>query len=113
MDYRFKIASQAKRDIKNIWLYIARDNSTAADNFCDALLLAAESLQSFPHRIGPIARTSDIRKIAFETYLIFYRVDEKTSTVEILRFWHAARDQNRLHLREEPVGYALSSNLAS
>jgi plasmid stabilization system protein ParE len=102
VDFRLKIASHAKRDINSIWRYIARDNPSNATAFCDELLLVAESLKSFPHRHGNFAKRPNIRKVAFDAYLIFYKINEENQTVEILRFWHSARNQGRLRLKEEP-----------
>ncbi len=114
MDFRFKIASQAKRDIKSIWRYIARDNASNATAFCDELFLVAESLKSFPLRHGSFVKRPNIRKVAYEAYLIFYKIDEENQTVEILRFWHSARDQGRLRLKEEPSpAYSSAPSLVS
>jgi plasmid stabilization system protein ParE len=101
VDYGFKIAAQAKRDINNIWRYIARDNPANATDFCDELLLVAKSLKNLPHRHGRLAKRPHIRKVACDAYLIFYKIDEDKRTVEILRFWHSAQDQGRLLLKEE------------
>jgi plasmid stabilization system protein ParE len=106
VEYGFKVTQRARRDLQSIWRHISRDNVPAADRFCDRLLLAAESLQSFPHRHGALAILPGIRKVAFETYLIFYEIDDESHTVEILRFWHGARDQRRLRLKEESGAYA-------
>jgi plasmid stabilization system protein ParE len=104
VDFRFKIASQAKRDVNSIWRYIAQDSSSNATFFfCDELLIAAESLKSFPHRHGNFAKRPNIRKVAYGAYLIFYKIDEAKRTVEILRFWHSAQDQRRLRLKEESL----------
>jgi plasmid stabilization system protein ParE len=106
MDYGFKITRQARSDLRNIWRYIARENAQTADRYCDQLLLAAESLQRLPHRHGGLVKQPHIRKVAFEAYLIFYKIDEESRTVHILRFWHGARDQQQLRLKEEQPAYA-------
>jgi len=106
VDYRFKIASQAKRDLNSIWRYVARTNASNALDFGDKLLLMAESLKTFPHRHGQLAKRPNIRKVPYRSYLIFYKIDDKARTVEILRFWHAARDQRRLRLKEAAPVYS-------
>ena len=109
MDFGFKVTSQARRDLRNIWRYIAQDDPLAATHFCEELFLVAESLQRFPRRHGSFAKRPNIRKIPYESYLIFYKIDEESHTVEILRFWHGARSQNRLRLKEETAAaYAAS-----
>ena len=37
-----------------------------------------------------------VRKLLLWPYLIFYRVNEQSRSVEILRFWHGARDTGEL-----------------
>ena len=103
MEFRVSLTPKAERDLEHIGRYIARTNVDAAYRFCDELVFATETLQTFPHRHGTFARRPNIRKIPYEAYLIFYKIDEKNKTVEILRFWHSARDQGRLRLKEEPL----------
>lgn len=69
-------------------------------------MFEAKSLRIFPHRHGNFAKYPHIRKVSFEAYIIFYKINEETRTVEILRFWHSAQNQNRLRLKEEPAQYA-------
>jgi len=108
VDYGYKITTKARRDLVGIWKYIAGDDASNASRFCLELLLAAESLQTFPYRHGTFAYRDGARKYPFRSYLILYEVDETSRTVEILRFWHAARDQRRLRLKEEAPAYGLS-----
>jgi hypothetical protein len=39
----------------------------------------------------------------------FYKIDEETRTVKILRFWHSSRNQDRLRLKENPEQYSASA----
>jgi toxin ParE1/3/4 len=109
MDFRFKVSSQARRDLNRIGQHIARDNPSGATDFCDQLLDLAESLTTFPWRHGSFAKRPNIKKVAHEAYLIFYKIDEETRTVKILRFWHASRNQDRLRLKESPEKYSTSA----
>ena len=101
MEFQVTLTSKAERDLEQIGRYIARTDEGAAHRFCDELVFATETLRTFPHRHGNFARRPNIRKIPYEAYVIFYKIDEDNRTVEILRFWHSARDQGRLRLREE------------
>jgi toxin ParE1/3/4 len=105
VDYRFKIAAAAKRDLRNIWLHIARDNPAKATSFREELFDQAKSLQFFPHRNIAMAKPPEVRKLAYKSYLIFYRVESSNHRVVVLRFWHGARDQDRLRLKEEAALY--------
>jgi toxin ParE1/3/4 len=73
--------------------YIASHNASAAERIGNQLLDAALSLCTFPER-GPLVpefRRPDLREIIFRSYRIIYRVKGAEMTVEIVRFWHAAR----------------------
>ena len=102
MAYRFKITSQALRDLKEIGRYSEEAGLTEADEFAQRLLEHAQTLATFPYRHGSWAGQQHTRKVPFDPYLIFYKVHEEERIVEILRFWHGARDQNRLRLKEAP-----------
>jgi plasmid stabilization system protein ParE len=52
-------------------------------------------LASFPF-IGPAyprGASGPLREIVFRPYRIFYDVNERQRTVEILHVWHGARDE--------------------
>ncbi len=58
-------------------------------------------LTHWPHR-HPIAEKAsaevgtEIRRVVFGNYLIFYRVDEARQGVDVIHFRHAAQETNRL-----------------
>jgi len=106
VEYRFKIAAEAWRDLKSIWRHIARDNPVVATSFRDELLSQAESLRFFPHRNASSGKRRDIRKLTYKSYLIFYKVDETKREISVLRFWHGAQDTDRLRLKEEGGTYS-------
>jgi plasmid stabilization system protein ParE len=101
MEFRLKITIQARRDFNSIAQHIGRDDPRAASDFGTRLLARAESLTTFPYRHGSWAGQQQIRKVPFPPYVIFYKIYDEERVVEILRFWHGARNQNRLRLREE------------
>jgi len=73
-------------------------------------MLEAKSLKGSPRRGFSVRRKPEIRRLVFKTYLIFYKIFEAEGRVEILRFWHSARDQGRLRLKEQaPASYSAAS----
>ena len=109
MAYRFKVNSQALRDLKEIGNFAHRGAGTESDEFAQRILAQAESLTTFPYRHGTWAKQPNIRKLPYKSYVIFYKIHDEEKMIEILRFWHAARDQRRLRLKEEasqPYGAA-------
>jgi plasmid stabilization system protein ParE len=101
MDFQVSLTPQAERDLERIGQYIARDSVQAARTFFGQLMLEAKSLKRSPRRGFTVRRQPEIRKLVFKNYLIFYKIFETEGRVEILRFWHSARDQGRLRLKEE------------
>src|SRR5579871_5020842 len=98
MEYQVFLSPRAKRDLIAIWKYIAKEDPVTADKFCRDLTLHAYSLKIFPDRTGVLPKKKYARKIPFESYLIYYKVDEVTRSVDILRFWHASRNSGRIRL---------------
>ena len=86
-----RISPRARDDLIEIWSYIADDSVTNADAFIDKLYEAMEALGRQPgsgrqrEELAP-----GIQSFPFGRYLIFYRA--LTSTVEIVRVLHGARD---------------------
>ena len=101
MEYKVTLTPKARRDLTAIWDYIARNNPDTAITFCHDLAQQAYSLKIFPERNFELRKRRNIRKISYQSYLIFYKVHVDQNWVEILRFWHSARDQGRLRLKEE------------
>ena len=98
MDFKVFLSSDALRDLERIVAYIALDNVAAAQRIGNQLLDAALSLATFPERgrMVPEFRRPQLREIVFRSYRIIYRVNSADSTLEIVRFWHAARGFPRI-----------------
>jgi plasmid stabilization system protein ParE len=109
VEFRLKITAQARRDFNSIWRYTSPDDLIAVSEFGEGLLRRAESLTTFPNRHGSLIGQRNIRKVPFGSYIIYYKVHEDDRVVEVLRFRHAARDQRRLRLKEEPINSYSSS----
>lgn len=78
--------------------YISHDAPQAAQRLAIDLLRRAESLSTTP-RMGKIVQArSGVRRLVRNPYLIIYRIDEAAEVVNILRFWHRARDPKSLRL---------------
>jgi plasmid stabilization system protein ParE len=89
---RFILTPRAKRDINDIWDYIANDNIQAADRVLDALENAILKLEKNPG-IGHFREELADKRHRFflvYSYLIVYR--HETKPLQIIRVLHAARD---------------------
>ena len=96
MGYALGFAHKAIQDLDQILAYIACADSAAASRFKKALLKKVELLKVAPEMGVAIKRRADIRYIVYHSYLIFYYFDHDLKRVEVLRFWHSARDYKKI-----------------
>ena len=87
----YRLSGRARRDLVQIWRYIANDNEPAADRFIDLITQRFELLGENPYA----GRSRDelrpgYRSFPVGQYLVFYRLSE--SRVEIMHILHGKRD---------------------
>ena len=85
------ISPEARKDLGDIWDYIATNNMEAANALYDEFLRQFELLVSMPN----MGRAQDelsanLRSLAVRRYLVFYRVENEELIV--VRVLHSARD---------------------
>ncbi len=90
------LSGAAKADLREIALFIARDNKVRAKSFVRELREKALDVGKMPHVFPLVARYArhGIRRRGFGAYLIFYRVEG--DEVTIVRILHGARDYEAL-----------------
>lgn len=93
MDFKVFLSEEALSDLEQIVAYIAPHDADAATRMGNRLLAAALSLSSFPERgrVVPEFKRKDLREMVLLSYRIIYRINSGEASVEIVRFWHAAR----------------------
>jgi plasmid stabilization system protein ParE len=85
---------RARTDRLEVVAYIALHNPAAAIQLNQALVVAADSLATFPDR-GRLGRAAGTRElVAVWPYIIVYEFDAAASLVRILRIWHGAQDRS-------------------
>lgn len=88
---QYRVSEDARKDLNEIWLYIAEDDEVGADRFIQALVSRFPLLASHPEMGRERKELSgDLRSHAFGNYIIFYRLTQ--SGIEIARVLHGARD---------------------
>jgi addiction module RelE/StbE family toxin len=98
MDCAVIYSEAALDDLQKITAYIAADNVDVAKRFANRLVDLAESLRNMPGKGRPVKGWQDVRVVVLSPYLIFYRFKNQEDEVEVLRFWHGARDSETLGL---------------
>lgn len=89
---RFKLSSEAARDIREIWAYIAEDNVTAARRVRLQILDACRKIAKNPG-LGHSREDFTDKPVLFwavGSYLVIY--NPARQPIEIVRVLHGARD---------------------
>ena len=88
---RFKISWQADRDLEDIWVYLAQNDSLAADLLLAKVFDKFPMLAQFPE-MGRSRRelSEELRSFPIKPYIIFYKRIE--NYIEIVRILHQSRD---------------------
>ncbi|MEO0686097.1 MAG: type II toxin-antitoxin system RelE/ParE family toxin [Cyanobacteria bacterium J06649_11] len=88
---RFKISKGASQDLEDIWSYIAKNNTRAADKVFDKLREKFAQLAKFPQMgKGREDLAIYLRSFPVGSYLIFYRIIDEG--IEIVRIVHSLQD---------------------
>ena len=91
----FRMLRKAEDDLLDIWLYIAEDNTQAADRVLRSINEKCQLL-SQNSKLGP-ARPDiapEMRYFVVGSYLVLYR--EIAEGIEVVRVLHGARNLNAL-----------------
>lgn len=93
MDFKVLLSPEALSDLEGIVAYIAPHDAEAAERMGNHLLDVALSLNTLPERgrVVPELHQANLREVIFRSYRVIYRVKADGRSVEIVRFWHAAR----------------------
>jgi toxin ParE1/3/4 len=100
MDYQIILAASARTDLRDIVRYVSLDNPDAAIRFGRFLISRTRLLVKFPElgRMVPEFQDPLIREIIVRSYRVVYRINHSETSVEIIRFWHSARDTPEINL---------------
>ncbi len=92
---KVRVAAAARRDLKQIWLYIAEDSPDAADHLLDQFETTFLSLAKFSH-LGRLREdlSPGLRSFRVGDYLIFYLC--RKAGVTVVRVLSGYRDLHSL-----------------
>jgi len=94
MGWKVIISPSARADLAGIVRYIARHDSDAAARLGYELITRAESVINFPEigRVVPEFQRPTLREVIYRPYRIIYRLRPNEQIIDIVRFWHGARE---------------------
>ena len=91
MGWKIIFALQALEQLKQIVRFIAQDDPTAAERFGNYLVDLAELLADFPELGTSYRKRANVRRLLCKSYYLYYRLQRKEQTIEIMDYWHSAR----------------------
>lgn len=98
MSYKLVVSKPAEKDLADILQYISKDLSApkAASDFLDEVLKCYDNVSANPLMYALCdndrLKNKKYRKAIIKNYIMFYRVDETSDTVYIMRFIYGRRD---------------------
>ena len=96
MGFNVILSPQAIERLEEIVRCIARDNPGAAERFGMRLIDQVQLLGEFPGLGAPYRKRPGVRRLLCEPYFIYYRIKEPEHLVEVLDYWHSARQEPEL-----------------
>ena len=91
MDFKVLITDSAIADLKEIVEFVAQDDQNAAVRVGEKLVTNAMKLTTMPERFPMHDSERGIRKMPSPPFIIFYSCDHNERAVNVLHFWHGAR----------------------
>jgi plasmid stabilization system protein ParE len=91
VDFKIRITEAALTDFEEILAYSWDRFPATAERFGDAILNHVDLLKSFPYIGSSVDGRDGVRILVHTPILIYYRVDETHTLVEVLHFWHGSR----------------------
>lgn len=99
MVWSVALTEQAERDLEQAVSFLAKKNPAAAERLGLGLVATLFTLDHLPHRGSPVVARPGYRRLLHRPWhLIFYRIDETTHCVEIVRIWDGRQNPNKLSL---------------
>jgi plasmid stabilization system protein ParE len=91
VDFQIRITLAALTDFEEILAYSWANFPSTAEGFGNAILNHVDLLKNFPYIGNPVEGRPGVRQLVHTPIMIYYRLDESPNLVEILHFWHTAR----------------------
>ncbi len=94
---QLEISDQVRRDITEIYKYIAKDSVKYANETVKNIYSHINVLLKFPHIGRFVAEIPDkaYREILYKSYRIIYTISEEKQLIHILFIIHGKRDFNK------------------
>ncbi|AEF84957.1 conserved plasmid protein [Treponema primitia ZAS-2] len=92
MGYEIRFLDSALEDVDSIIVYLSQFYPSTPQKFLDALERCTVNLKNNPVMYALYPDNPAFRRVVLSDYLVFYKVDEEKSLVEIYRILHGSRN---------------------
>lgn len=94
MAFNVIITEPANDDLDEITTYISEElqSPSAADRLTKRIGKIIDNLSSMPEMYDTLDQNPSLRKVPIGKYLMIFRLDPSSGTVQILRFFHGTQD---------------------
>ena len=96
MGCKIIFSPQAIPDLESAVRFLAKENPDSAVRVGNALIDRVLILENFPLLGSPYLKRPDVRKLVSRPYIIYYRPRLEENCLDILRYWHGARNEPEL-----------------
>ena len=98
MDFRVIVSPSARKDLKELVQYIARDNPGAAEKMGMKILKDINRISEFPEmgRMVPEFQNPDLKEIIVYPFRVIYRVNRGSGYPEVVRIWKGSKGDPRI-----------------
>ena len=109
MKYKVTYTESAKKDLKSIFGYISK-KLLAPENAAgqtQRIMAAVRKLDTMPRRYKLYEEepwySQELRYFSIDNYLVFYKTDDETETVYVVRIMYGGRDVHKQLSQTEDV----------
>lgn len=92
MDFKVVYTEPALAELKTFMGWSWEKHPDASQQFADSLLTHIDLLKDFPYLGTPVRGYPGVRRLLHTPLQIYYRIREAKGVIEILHFWHSARE---------------------
>ena len=96
MKYKVQYLVTAKQDRESIKTYLNQFSLTAAKRLFDKIKRNMEYVKENPYMFKAYERRPQFRRMVIEDYVVFYKVDESTKTIEVHNILHGMMDLKQM-----------------
>jgi plasmid stabilization system protein ParE len=93
VDFKVFYTQTALADLEAVMEWSWDRHRETTERFAKALLNHVDLLQNFPYLGIPMKDFSGVRRLHHSPIHVYYRIDESRKMIEVLHFWHAARQR--------------------